>query len=414
MFKSEPGLLDNLKGFSDPDVRGLAKLAPGGKQFLKDTAGRDLTSTDAVDLVSKTVMPGTKVVGSAGDLEGTKRVVIDLTGSARPGSAEHIIATPSKDQVFATDKAIEAKLFGQHMPQGARMSDLLEDLPPPPAGARPRGFNEHLARTKQLLKDKLGTDDVFIKGRGAGRSSNVRHLGSVTGDDWRELMAGRGMQTPQTLDSLFVQPRVPLKPVGNVARFMENRLAGALAPSRKDVTGNRDDLLYRVTAIDGKVVPYTVEQRNTPGSSFVNVPGLYSSKTRDDVATSVQQALDALPSEHRKGVFGFDVGINRQTGKPVIIESNPSTTGDISTISGALTNPLTLSSVSAAIKGRIPWHIQASRAAQLAAAGGLGAAGIGTTMAMNRSGKPEEEEKKASSTGWATSYFSSRSLNNLA
>jgi hypothetical protein len=120
-------------------------------------------------------------------------------------------------------------------------------------------------------------------------------------------------------------------------------------------------LEYRVTTLDGKVIPYSTYRKNalnlnSPegigiGSTHLTNP--FRSRRAKAIEKQTQEWLDQMDPEFHKGILGLDVGMNRN-GKFVAFETNPSRADDIWQSSSSISKPQVLDATAAAIKGRLP------------------------------------------------------------
>lgn len=118
---------------------------------------------------------------------------------------------------------------------------------------------------------------------------------------------------------------------------------------------------YRVTTLDGKVIPYATYRKNALnlnnaegigfGSTTFTTP--FRSRRAKALERQAQEWLDQMDPRYRKGVMGLDVGVTRD-GKFVAFETNPSRADDIWQSSGSISKPQVMDATAAAIKGRLP------------------------------------------------------------
>lgn len=145
-------------------------------------------------------------------------------------------------------------------------------------------------------------------------------------------------------------------------------------PGNRTASGLRE---YRIHAVNGKVIPYShAGGRGSEALDIVDRMLPWQRKSLRDAYSTVQQALDKAPKKYRNSSFGFDVAFDKTTGKPIIIEANPS---NATGMSAWHATPIGLAAENAAIRGELPLH-EIERRLRLGAvgAGTAGTLGVGS------------------------------------
>lgn len=249
-------------------------------------------------------------------------------------------------------------------------------------GSIPKTFN--LNNLRQAISDKnirtWKDVDAYIKKRVGGDyllkpQFGARSEGVILPDDissrnmMRFVRSGKGK-----LEDYIVQKYNPIKEtsrledLANLASMATNPLAYAKGSISKDtISGVLKDVLnfkkpysswgsheYRINALDGKVVPHSVYNKAFLGGYYGS--SLFYGKKERMLEDFTQQALNRLKGKQRQGLMGFDVAIGKD-GKPFIIEANPVVAGDITQISGAITDPRIMKDLYAGIAGKNPYRV---------------------------------------------------------
>ncbi len=127
---------------------------------------------------------------------------------------------------------------------------------------------------------------------------------------------------------------------------------------------------YRVHVINGKVVPYGTMHRGSALNAVAGWLNPFGSPQIRQVEKFVQDSMGRAAPKVRNGSYGMDVAINKNTGKPILIETNPT---EVGASSGFLQTPIVNDAVQASIRGKLPVHVLARRGL---AGGALGTAGM--------------------------------------
>lgn len=274
-----------------------------------------------------------------------KGVVIAPTGVDSVEGLGHagLKEIPTKIPPWDSDKLMEAKALQGFIPPSVGISEL-KGTP---------------AQRLEAIQKRLG-GQFILKPRG-GRASAAGSFLTERSDPKNLLAAMRD-------SDLMAQERRELQPLPAWQKRLDKTIQNYV-PST--ATTNRGTREFRVMAVGGKAIPYGTMQRGSTTGTLSFLLPFRTAKMRQSEAL-VQQALDKLPPEIRnKGVFNFDVGIDH-TGKPFIIEANPS---DLAGAGSFLTYPPPMDAMGAAIQGKLPLYVKGRRLA--AGATALGAGGLG-------------------------------------
>lgn len=304
----------------------------------------------------------------SGDFAGDVGVMLSPTGWPNLpglGARQWEAVTPH----IGDDKLHEAHLFRGHIPRALDLGEMLEHN----YNYNPNDLG-HLQKLRQQFS-KSFPGGWIVKDKGGFGSAADSLL-----TDRSPVQALKGQLT--RFGGQMVQERKPLQTLPDWQQWLDGKL-GDLAGTSQNL--NRGTQEYRVHALDGKVVPYATLHRGSPTQAILERWLPFRTRRIRDMETAVQKALDAArqrdPASIKDTFHGFDVGLGHNN-KPFIIEANPSSMG---TGSGMLTDPQVQDALSAAVKGRLPAHVLARRAAW-----GGGAAAGGAAL------WPEKEEEP----GW--------------
>ena len=187
---------------------------------------------------------------------------------------------------------------------------------------------------------------------------------------------------PHELDDWIIQPDKKLQQVNPFLDKLDKRFF-----PKQSSTGVNE---YRVTIVNGKVVPYATKHR---GNYITNVAqSILPFRTPEirKVERYAQEALDAAHPDVRKGNFAFDVGFDA-TKKPTLVETNPGYGG----VNGLyFKDPTVPDAIRANIQEKLPYHVLGRRALWgTAGLAGLAAAGAGAVegakMAMDNNAQEQ-------------------------
>jgi hypothetical protein len=171
---------------------------------------------------------------------------------------------------------------------------------------------------------------------------------------------------PSNYKNMVVQPDKQLKNVNPLMYKLQSKLLPDVESSKSQE--------FRVHVVNGKVVPYgTLYRGNMLQHGLSQLLPFRTPNTRM-VDNYAQKVIDNVKNPRlRKGIYGFDVGIDMH-GKPQLLETNPSGVTGSSGWMAADGMP----AVMAAIEGKLPTHIKLKRLAY----GGAGL--LGTGAAINK------------------------------
>ena len=299
---------------------------------------------------------------------------------ANPGKwAKHNVIAPMLEKVLHKNLAVgalpadldnkmkESKLYSKFMPEtlsGARgeAKSMLKYRNPRAA------MDSRFGENKWILKPVTGAatepGDVLTPGNitemhGGSRKLEVRlKNGKVHTFDPRTMLVQQkhDISAPAgyaAADQLLekVMPKSWLKLIENVRRGTQE---------------------YRVHVLNGKVVPEGTVARGSMSQHLMSLLSPVRTPSMRKVEGLASDVAGSMSERNRKGLYGFDVGIDKETGKPFLIETNPGTnTG----ASGFLDTPTGASAVAAAYEGRVPITRRIKQG--ILGLGGLGAVGAG-------------------------------------
>ena len=273
-------------------------------------------------------------------------------------------------------KLREIKDYGKFMAPSTRLSGIKGDLM--------KGLNTKFPEGEGwILK---GDTDAATKVKDLMSRDNIKNV----------LRQGRKLKITmrngrvRTLDpsTLLAQQMHDIS-LGPVASAVDT-VASKLSPLKKIYGShmgltNRGTNEYRVHVLGGKVVPYGTSHRGSLVGNMLTSLLPFRLPSTNKVESFAQQVADSMKGRARSGLYGMDIGIERASGKPFLIETNPTTSTGAS---GFLDSPFGAEAISSHLAGKLPNSIMARRA--LLGVGGAGALGAGA-MAL-APGAAEEAE----------------------
>jgi hypothetical protein len=311
--------------------------------------------------------------------------VLDLFGRGRSGGRVLGYATSSKKDptTFGVDSKLrEAQLLKGFVEKTFGLKDIRNALK-----------NKNVKTVEQLdelLKKKLGGDYLLKLDAGAqskglflpkkipkeqllkyiqGKADKNINFDKYIIQKYRPIQSTSYMEDLASVGKMFLDPHHWFYTFSNPGLLFD-KLNKSLLRFGKDRVplGTKE---YRVSALDGKVIPYSVNRKG--------IAGLYEGnyiwdKELDDIQKYTQKALDSLKAKNKQGLMGFDIGIDSR-GKPFVIEPNPTVAGKPLGVSGAITDPMISSGIVNAIKGELPLAVK--RQLALTMAPGLATTGVG-------------------------------------
>lgn len=375
-FKFTPKDINKAKNFfTDPDDTSksyigafLEKVKTSTPEFLGYKGKKDYEIIQ--DLIKKLTFGKVNLTPDAKNFGGP---VLDVIGRGRnTGNIIGRATTKAKSpNAFGSEsKYVESQLFKGGIPTTFKIDSLRKAI-------RAKKLNKW-SDVEKYIKSRTGGDFLLKPEQGA------RSEGLILPEDIskRKLMSyfhdGKG-----PLKNYIVQKYNPIQGVtrleelANLSSLALNPLAyakGAISlDTTKSVLKNIFDFRkpfnswgsheYRISALDGKVVPHSVYNKALGGGYYGS--SLFYGKKQRMLEDFVQQQLNTLKKKNRQGLMGFDVAIGKD-GKPFIIEANPVVAGDITQISGAVTDPRILSDIYAGIAGKNPYRVNRQLALTMA------------------------------------------------
>jgi hypothetical protein len=292
---------------------------------------------------------------------------------------ETLTSKKVKDNIgdFSEDKLRESEFF----PHIGQTESLYQYLDP-----------TSKKKLTAILQEKF-PDGYIVKKRNASNSIGSRGKKDAkiffSGD---QNISSLDKIKPHQLDDWIIQPDKKLKQVNPLLRKIDKKFF----PDRG--TGADE---YRVTVLNGKVVPYATKHRGSYATNIAQSILPFRTPEIRKVERYAQEALDAAQPDARKGHYAFDVGFNAAK-KPTLVETNPG----YGSVNGLyFSDPTIPDAIRANIQEKLPYHVLARRALWgTAALGGVAAAGAGaygaSKLAMCSEDYQEGFLKRASEYGF--------------
>lgn len=331
------------------------------------------------DLVKKLTLGKIQLTPSVSSFKGP---VLDIIGRGKNVGNVLGRSTTSKKSPNAfgsENKFTEAEIFKGSIPKTVNFNDLRNLI------------NSKKIRTwkdaNAYIKKHVGGDYILKPQYGARSEGLILPEEISSRNMMRFINTGRGK-----LKDYIIQKYNPIKETSrledltNLISMATNPLSYAKGSISKDTAksvlkdvfnfrkpytswGSHE---YRINALDGKVIPHSVYNKALGGGYYGS--SLFYGKKERMLEDFTQKALSKLKGKQRQGLMGFDVAIGKD-GKPFIIEANPVVAGDITQISGAVTDPRIMKDLYAGIAGKNPYRV--NRQLALTTAPGLALTGSG-------------------------------------
>ena len=266
---------------------------------------------------------------------------------------------------FGEDKWLEAQALREFMPKTELLSNLVSG-PVSTAG----DYRNLLNQFRQLMGSNWIVKPRFGLASDPGDLITESNLAGL-----RKVLSGR-----KGLQDYIIQERRPLKAIP----WWQQRIDKLLGEGSNF---NRDTREVRVHLLNGRVVPYASTERGSNFGASQSLLSPWRNRYVRHAEELAEQMGSQLPEGLRKNtLYGLDVGFDR-SGRPFLIESNPSSPGGYA--SGILDMPEGIDAVTAAIQGRLPAHVKLRNT--LYGTGALGAGGMAYGLGRKKEASSREQ-----------------------